>query len=65
MPDTLALLTAFNDADLIWHNALIDVFGSNAGQARYEPRGRGEQGSPLRAAYLAREEARLAWEAAR
>jgi hypothetical protein len=59
------LAAAFNAADLIWHDALIDAFGKGGAQARYERRGRGEEGSPLREAYDAREAARQAWEAAR
>lgn len=65
MTTYLTTAIAFNDADLVWHHALIDAFGRDAGQARYEPRGRGEDGTPLRAAYDAREAARMAWQANR
>lgn len=65
MTDLHTAATAFNDADLNWHHALVDAFGNDAGQARYEPRGKGEEGTALRAAYEAREAARTAWEAAK
>jgi hypothetical protein len=55
---------AFNDADLDWHHALIDAFGIEAGIARYEARGAGEAGTPLRAAYDARMIAFRNWRAA-
>lgn len=54
----------FNAADLDWHHALIDAFGKDAGQVRYEARGAGEPGTPLRAAYDARMAAFRNWRAA-
>lgn len=65
MTDRMAAATAFNDAELVWHNLLVDTFGKAAGDARYDGRGRGEEGSALRQAYEARDAARQAWEAAR
>ena len=60
---TQTAAAAFNEADLDWHHALIATFGADAGQARYEPRGKGEPGTPLRATYDARTAAREAWQA--
>lgn len=54
----------FNAADLAWHHALIEAFGRDAGQARYEARGAGDPGTKLRAAYDARMVAFRDWRAA-
>lgn len=62
MTEKLEACAAFNNADYEWHEALIEAFGREGGQARYEERGKGEDGSDLRAAYEARESARLKWE---
>lgn len=51
-------------ADDEWQRQLEAAFGRHAGDARYDDRGRGEPGTPLRRAYDEREAARLAWEAA-
>lgn len=56
-----AELKPFQVADDTWSASLRAVFGKDAGQARYEPRGRGQPGSALRRAYQAREAARVAW----
>lgn len=52
---------AFREADRAWQRALDAAFPRDANQARYEARGRGEPGSPLRAAYEARMAAYDAW----
>jgi len=54
-------LKPFQDADDAWSDELTRVFGKNAGQARYEPRGKGEEGSKLRTLHDTRENARSAW----
>lgn len=54
-------LKPFQDADDAWSAELHRVFGRNAGQARYEPRGKGEPGTKLRALHDAREAARSSW----
>jgi hypothetical protein len=54
-------LEPFQRADDAWSDELQRIFGKNAGQARYEPRGKGEEGSKLRSLYDAREAARVAW----
>lgn len=56
-----AELAPFQAADDAWSEELRRVFGKNAGQARYESRGRGEEGSKLRKLHDARESARAAW----
>jgi hypothetical protein len=58
-------LNALQLADNEWQRQLELVFGSAAGDARYDERGRGEAGTPLRRAYDDREAARQASEAAR
>lgn len=59
-----AELAAFDAADAAWQVQLEEVF-SDAHEARYLPRGKGKEGTPLRAAYEAREAARITWEGAR
>lgn len=59
-----AALAAFEAADEAWQIELENAF-PDAHEARYLPRGKGKEGTPLRAAYDAREAARLAWEATR
>jgi hypothetical protein len=54
-------LAPFQVADDAWSAELRRIFGKNAGQARYEPRGKGAEGSNLRQAHDAREAARRAW----
>ena len=58
------LATSFQAADDTWQEALENTF-PDAHTARYLPRGKGKPGSKLRAAYDAREAARIAWESAR
>lgn len=50
-------------ADDEWQRQIEAAFGRSAGDARYDDRGRGEPGTPLRRAYDDRAVARLAWEA--
>lgn len=50
-------------ADDEWQRQLEATFGKAAGDARYDARGLGEEGTPLRRAQYDREAARLAWEA--
>ena len=64
LPTGHAELAAFNAADAKWQVELEDAF-PDAHEARYLPRGKGKEGTPLRAAYEAREAARIAWEGAR
>ena len=54
-------LRPFQVADDAWGDELRRVFGKNAGQARYETRGKGEPGSELRRLHDAREQARVTW----
>jgi hypothetical protein len=56
---------AFNTADLVWHNALVEIFGKDAGDMRYTSHGRGAEGTALRAAFDARCAAHDAWLASR
>ena len=56
-----AELPTFQAADDAWGAELRRVFGKDAGQARYEPRGKGADGSALRRLHDARDAARLAW----
>lgn len=55
---------AFDETDAYWTDALQLDFGNEAGQARYEARGKGQPGTDLRRAYDARETARSAWSVA-
>lgn len=61
--DHLNAAAALQLADDEWQRQLEATFGRHAGDARYDERGRGEPGTPLRRAYDDREAARLAWEA--
>jgi len=63
--DRMNAAAALQLADDEWQRQLEATFGRAAGDARYDERGRGEPGTPLRRAYDDREVARLAWEAAR
>ncbi len=63
--DRMNAAAALQLADDEWQRQLEATFGSAAGDARYDERGRGEPGTPLRRAHNDREVARLAWEAAR
>lgn len=56
-----AELQPFQAADDAWSAELRRAFGRNAGQARYERRGRGDDGTALRRTHDAREAARAAW----
>lgn len=47
--------------DDLWQIELEKAFGKDAGQARYEYRGQGEPGTPLRLAYEARKAAHEKW----
>lgn len=58
----LDALLAVNKADEAWQAQLVARFGAEAGQARYEARGRGSFDDALGAAFLARDKARLVWE---
>jgi hypothetical protein len=51
----------FQEADDAWSAELRRVFGKQSGQARYEERGKGQEGSELRRLHDAREAARRAW----
>lgn len=46
-----------------WDIELARVFGKDACNARYLPRGKGEEGTELRRLHDAREAARRAWHA--
>lgn len=61
---THEIQSAFEDTDAFWQRALELEFGNDATPARYEPRGRGADGSALRQAHDARERARATWAAA-
>lgn len=55
MNDRIAAAYAeFEKADHDWHAALVAAFGKEAGDARYEPRGKGDNGSALEAIWMAR-----------
>ena len=54
-------LKTFQTADDAWSAELHRIFGKNAGQARYEPRGKGAEGSALRTLHDMRNAARVAW----
>lgn len=58
-------LVAFEQADAEWQEQLEARFGSAAADARYTGKAKGMEGTPLRAAYDAREAARIAWEGAK
>lgn len=53
---------AFAAADKAWSAELERVFGRDAGTARYQPRGKGEDGSELRRLHDAFTATRIAWE---
>jgi transposase len=55
-------LVYFQSADADWTRELVAAFGKEAGQARYEARGKGAEGTALRLTHDARELARLAWD---
>ena len=61
----MGLATQFLEADNAWHAELERRFGSGAQAARYEKRGRGAYGDRLGVLWLARDKARMAWEARR
>jgi hypothetical protein len=61
---TPAIVRAFQESDDFWQSALELEFGNDAGQARYEQRGKGQPGTTLRAAADARHSAYQAWVAA-
>jgi len=54
-------LRPFQAADDAWSAELHRRFGREAGDARYGPRGKGEEGSELRRLHDAREAARAVW----
>lgn len=54
-------LPAFQRADVAWGDELRRVFGKDACNARYQPRGKGEPGTELHRLHEAREAARAAW----
>lgn len=59
-PNSLA--HTFEEADRAWSRELRARFGKYGGSVqRYTPEGKGEPGTPLRAAYEAREAARQAF----
>ncbi len=49
--------------DDAWQAELVRCFGKQAGDVRYAKAGKGEPGTPLRAAYEARKAAQEAWHA--
>lgn len=69
MPDLKTLVHNSWVADAAWWSELVRVFGKQAVEARYLPRGEGDLGSELRRLYDARIAAmkaeRAAWEAYR
>lgn len=56
-----AELARVNEAEAKWQAELERAFGRDACDARYQPRGKGAEDSPLRKAHDALELARLAW----
>jgi hypothetical protein len=54
-------LKAFQLADDAWSFELHRVFGNDACNARYQPRGKGVEGMELRRLHDLREAARAAW----
>lgn len=54
-------LKPFQDADDAWSYELIRVFGKDACNARYQPRGKGEPGTTLHNLHAVREAARILW----
>jgi len=54
-------LDMFQAADDAWMVELVRTFGNKAGQARYEERGKGLEGTPLRQLHDEREFMRVAW----
>lgn len=61
----LELSEAFDAADAAWFAELERRFGNDACNARYERRGMGTSEDDLGRLFLARDKARMAWEAAR
>ncbi len=57
---TFTLHDAFAAAEDAWQTMLDLHFGNDARHARYDHRGRGDEGSTLRAVYEARRDAFLA-----
>lgn len=55
---------AFQAADKAWSIELQRAYGKHAGDIRYRPAGKGEPRSALRAAYDARETARMLYDLA-
>lgn len=53
---------AYQRADDFWGHELRNVFGAEAGQARFERRGKGEDGTSLRFAHDQRERLRIVFE---
>lgn len=65
MPNICTLHKAWLAADTAWHNAIVDAYPKKwPGDVRYTPAGKGEPGTPLRAAHDAWESARDAFHAA-
>lgn len=60
-PNASPIEKAFHAADREWLQQLREKFGDLAGVARYQKRGEGEEGSPLRLAYTTYCVARDAW----
>jgi len=58
-----ALTAQFFAADDAWDAELVRVFGADSCEARYEKRGRGSFDDRLGVLFLARDKARMAWEA--
>jgi hypothetical protein len=54
-------LKPFQDADDAWSLELRRVFGNKSGDARYQDKGKGEEGSELRRLYEARMLAQSVW----
>lgn len=58
-------LQTYSKAEALWDAALEAKYGDDAGDARYDERGKGEEGSALRKLYDAYMAANNAWHALR
>ncbi|MBS4051278.1 MAG: hypothetical protein KGZ69_08745 [Methylomonas sp.] len=50
--DYLKIYDAAMKADAAWQAELVRLFGKKAGDVRYQPAGKGQEGSELRRLYL-------------
>lgn len=55
--DAISKVTKFADADNLWLDLVNEKFGDDAFDALQDERGEGEVGSPIRAAFDARQAA--------